>query len=74
MKSLYDGGFNSKQISKYLNFMGMKTPKGKEYYPKLVWVSVDKYKKRLKRLTTNRVVEVVERLSLQQLKILTKPK
>ena len=35
IKSLSDGGMSNVEISDYLNSKGVKTPKGKDYYPKL---------------------------------------
>ena len=33
----------------YLNYQNIKTPKGLNYYSKLVWVSLFKYRRRQKR-------------------------
>lgn len=75
MKSLKDRGLNSKQISNYLNFKGYKTPKGHLYYPKLVWVTLKKYQKRLDRLkSSTKIVSVSEKLYLRPIRYLTKPK
>lgn len=43
-------GLTSKQIADYLNEQNLLTPTGQQYYPKLVWVTLDKYKKRQARL------------------------
>ena len=71
---LSDSGLNSKEISDYLNSKSIRTPTDKSYSSKLVWVSLKKYRKRLDRLKSFDVVEVSEKLILQQIKILTKPK
>ncbi len=69
MKSLSDKGLNSKQISDYLNFKGYKTPKGHRYYPKLVWVTLKKYQRRLDRLqSSTKIISVSEKLYLRPLK------
>lgn len=69
MKSLSDKGLNSKQISDYLNFKGYKTPKGHLYYPKLVWVTLKKYQRRLDRLqSSTKIISVSEKLYLRPLK------
>jgi len=71
---LSDSGLNSKEISDYLNSQSIRTPTNKSYSSKLVWVSLKKYRKRLDRLKSFDVVDVSEKLILQQIKILTKPK
>ena len=69
MKSLSDKGLNTKQISDYLNFKGYKTPKGHLYYPKLVWVTLKKYQRRLDRLqSSTKIISVSEKLYLRPLK------
>jgi hypothetical protein len=47
--SLYERGWNSIEITDYLNDQGMLSPSGKAYYPKLVWVTYDKFKRRVVR-------------------------
>ena len=75
MKSLSDKGLNSKQISDYLNFKGYKTPKGHLYYPKLVWVTLKKYQRRLDRLqSSTKIISVSEKLYLRPLKKYLKDK
>jgi len=54
--------------------MDIKTPMGKDYYPNLIWVTLKKYRKRLERYTPYKVVKNTEKLVLQPIKILTKPK
>ena len=58
------------EISDYLNSMDLKTPKGKDYYPKLIWVTLKKYNKRLERSRSFKAIWVVERLVVQKLTIL----
>jgi hypothetical protein len=45
-------GLNSVQIANYLNERGILTPSGKMYYPKLVWVTHNKFKHRAIRSLT----------------------
>jgi hypothetical protein len=47
--ALYEKGWNSVEIANHLNEQGMSTPSGKAYYPKLVWVTYDKFNRRAKR-------------------------
>ena len=49
MKLLYDIGWNSVEISNHLISQNIRSPKGHLYTPKLVWVSHNKYIKRLTR-------------------------
>ena len=62
LKSLKDKGFSTKEITNYLNSNNMKSPKGKLYTPKLVWVTLFKYEKRLKRLDDYKIVFKSEEL------------
>lgn len=62
MDSLSNEGYSSKEISEYLNSQNIKTPKGLEYYPKLVWVSLFKYRRRQQRYQTDDLVRLVETL------------
>ena len=75
IKSLSDKGMNSVEISNYLNSNNMKSPKGLLYNPKLIWVTLNKYKKRLSRLNDYKIVYKSENLCVVSPKInLTKPK
>lgn len=47
--SLYERGWNSIEIANHLNEQGMLTPSGMAYYPKLVWVTHNKFKRRSER-------------------------
>lgn len=49
--SLYGKGWVSVEIANHLNEQGIRTPSGKAYYPKLVWVTQKKYKRRNTRST-----------------------
>ena len=62
MDSLSKEGYSSKEISEYLNGQNIKTPKGFEYYPKLVWMSLFKYRRRRQRYRTDELVRLVETL------------
>jgi len=74
IKTLSDEGMSNKEISEFLNSMGIKTPKGKDYYPKLIWVTLKKYRKRLERNSPYKIISNKEDLILQPIKIITKPK
>lgn len=62
MDELSKKGYSSKEISKYLNHHNIKTPKGLDYYPKLVWVSLFKYRRRQSRSFKDEMERVVETL------------
>ena len=47
---LHNDGFSDKEISKFLNNQGIISPRGREYYPSLIWVTRKKLKDREKRL------------------------
>lgn len=51
--SLYEQGWNSVEIAKHLNERGILTPTGKAYYPKLIWVTHNKFNQR----ATRRVIK-----------------
>lgn len=74
IKTLSDDGMTNREISEFLNSMGVKTPKGKDYYPKLIWVTLKKYRKRLERNSPYKIISNKEDLILQPIKIITKPK
>ena len=63
MKSLEDEGYNSKEISEFLNINGIKPLRtNNPFTPKLVWVSLHKYQKRLDRIGNNRITQFKETL------------
>ena len=62
IKSLSDQGRSSVEISDYLNSYNLKSPRGHQYTPKLVWMTLDKYKKRLKRFDSYKIVHKSEEL------------
>ena len=63
MKRLKDEGYNSKEISEFLNINGIKPLRtNNPYTPKLVWVSLDKYQKRLDRIGNYRITQFKETL------------
>ena len=75
IKTLSDKGFNSVKISEYLNEQNLKSPKGHPYYPKLIWVTLKKYLRRLDRLkSSTKIISVSETLCVRPIKKLTKPK
>ena len=73
IKSLSDQGKSSAEISDYLNSSNLKSPRGHQYNPKLVWMTLDKYKKRLKRSNSYKIVHKSEDLCVISNK-LRKPK
>lgn len=50
--ALYQKGWSSVEIAKHLNERGILTPTGKAYYPKLIWVTHNKFKRREARRQT----------------------
>jgi len=63
MKKLKDEGYNSKEISEFLNINGIKPLRtDNPYTPKLVWVTLKKYQKRLDRIGINRITQFKEGL------------
>ena len=65
IKQLSDSGMSTKEITDYLNQHNIKTPKGLTYYPKLVWMTLFKYKRRLRRYTNDEIQRVTESLVVQ---------
>lgn len=53
---LYESGGSSIEIADHLNENGILTPTGKAYYPKLVWVTQNNFKLRIKRRFDNEYV------------------
>ena len=64
IKSLSDDGMSTVEISDYLNHQNIKTPTGLSYYPKLVWMTLFKYKRRLKRGFENELLRSTESLTV----------
>jgi len=57
----------SREISDYLNDNGYKTVRGNsEFYPKLVWMILKKYRKRLSRIGKYEVIYLEERLVIRK--------
>jgi len=50
ISDLNDQGLNSREIADHLNDRGIRTPKGGIYSSKLVWVTLNKFKKRQERI------------------------
>ena len=68
MTKLEDEGYNSKEISEFLDVNGIKPLRTKNpYTPKLVWVSLHKYQKRLDRIGNNRINHFKETLFVEQM-------
>jgi len=74
MNDLSNKGYSSKEISEYLNHNNIKTPKGLDYYPKLVWMSLFKFKRRQNRYLTDEIERVVETLVVVPFKYFKKKK
>ena len=62
MGELSKKGYLFKEVSGYLNYHKIKTPKGLNYYPKLAWVSLFMYRRRRKRSFKDKMERVVETL------------
>ena len=58
---------NSVQISDFLNSNNIKTPHNKTYNHKIVWSSIMKYKRKLNRLNNDKILEVKERIFIEEL-------
>ena len=71
IKSLSDEGKSSVEISDYLNGNNMRSPRGHQYTPKLVWMTLDKYKKRLKRFDSYKIVHNSKELCVISRKLKT---
>jgi hypothetical protein len=57
MKKLKDEGYNSKEISEFLNVSGILPLRtNNPYSPQLVWVTLAKYEKRLGRVGNTKII------------------
>lgn len=66
MKKLKDEGYNSKEISEFLNVNGIRPLLTDNLYsPKLVWVTLNKYEKRLNRVGNTKLISFKETLYVQ---------
>ena len=66
MKKLKDEGYNSKEISEFLNVNGIRPLRtNNPYSPQLVWVTLNKYEKRLKRVGNTKLISFKETLYVQ---------
>jgi len=63
--SLRENGYSNKEISNYLNYRGIRSPNGKVYSAKLMWVTLKKYQNRLKRSNDYQITSVVEKLFIR---------
>ena len=70
MRSLSQNGLNSVEIADYLNTQNIKSPRGLKYSPKLVWVSLNKYLKRLERYDADIQISFSEELRIKPLRII----
>ena len=62
INSLSKNGFNSAEISRYLNINNLTSPRGNPYTPKLIWVTLDKYNNRLRRKESFKIIHKSEKL------------
>ena len=63
MKKLKDEGYNSKEISEFLNVNGIKPLRtNNPYTTKLVWVTLKKYQKRSDRIGNNQITQISKKL------------
>ena len=66
MKKLKDKGYNSNEISEFLNVNGIRPLRtNNPYSPQLVWVTLNKYEKRLKRVGNTKLISFKETLYVQ---------
>ena len=66
MKKLKDVGYNSKEISEFLNVNGIRPLRtNNPYSPQLVWVTLNKYEKRLSRVGNTKLISFKETLYVQ---------
>ena len=63
-------GWDTKRISNFLNNNKIKTFSGLRWTPKLVYMNIQKYLKRLKRLKDYKIIDVEENLVIRSVKIL----
>ena len=63
MNELSNRGYSSTQITNFLNINGIRTIRTNEKYsPKLVWTSLNKYRKRLSRFKKDKIFNIKEEL------------
>ena len=58
---------NCVEISDFLNSNNIKTPRNKIYNHKIVWSSIKKCKKRLDRFNNDKIIDVRERIFIEEL-------
>ena len=58
---------SSVEISDFMNSYGIRTPRNKVYNPKIVWVCIKKYKRRLNRFNNDKILDVKERILVEKL-------
>jgi hypothetical protein len=51
---LVEEGYSNKEVSEYLNERQIKTPRHRSYTPKLIWVTLKKWREREERLNIRR--------------------
>ena len=67
--NLHKNGLSNKQICKYLSLKKLKTFRTqKEYTPKLIWGTIQKYKKRLQR-NNDKILFIRESLYVEKFRI-----
>ena len=61
MNRLHNKGLSSKEISDYFNNKDIKTVRtNNPYTPKLIWITLQKYKKKLQRINSDRILTIKE--------------
>ena len=58
---LYNQGLSSKEICDYFNNKNIRTVRtNNPYTPKLIWMTLQKYKKRLQRIYSDKILRIKE--------------
>ena len=61
INKLHNKGLSSKEICDYLNNKNIRTVRtNNPYTPKLIWMTLQKYKKRLQRIYSDRILRIKE--------------
>ena len=67
MSILYNQGLSSKEICDYFNNKNIKTVRtNNPYTPKLIWMTLQKYKKRLQRIYNDRILRIKEGIYIKK--------
>ena len=67
MNDLHNQGLSSKEICDYLNNKNIRTVRtNNPYTPKLIWITLLKYKKRLQRIYNDRILRIKEGIYIKE--------